>query len=326
MQFLREIIPPARALRDAVERGGDLIRSWLPGGRGASPDLSVLDGRPGLRARAVAALEEWNALLERLRAVDGDAFHVVLAGQQNSGKSTLANVLLGREAFAAADRIVTREIAEAVSDDGATYVDTPGFGSADAADARLCRESWERANVVLFLHSALLGGRDQKEEEDMLRELAASLPDAADRILVVCSKAGGRSRRETEAVMADLLSLARDVLGPGATVIAADALDFQAAAGSAHRERLETESGIPAIREWISLHRHMPPPAPYILERERERVLAVLREAAGAAEDAAADMRAEAARMEERLESMWRDARPAVEVAWRIRADERGGR
>ena len=89
---------------------------------------------------------------------------VVVLGQFNTGKSSLLNVLLGEECFAASDKRGTLNV-QVEKHDGLRWIDTPGL-DADVAgeDVRKAIEiSSNDADLRLLVHAVDLGDLDRKE-------------------------------------------------------------------------------------------------------------------------------------------------------------------
>jgi GTP-binding protein EngB required for normal cell division len=135
--------------------------------------------------------------LARLRLLaDEDRPPVVaVVGKYNHGKSRLLNELIGRAAFAVADRRET--VALAVHEhDGVRWMDAPGLDAdvATADDAHALQAIWLESDIRLFVHAAKEG------------EL-----DASERMLLTSLRSDGkRTGRQTLFVLSQVDQLADD--------------------------------------------------------------------------------------------------------------------
>jgi GTPase len=135
-----------------------------------------------------AALPEASLDLANLRRVllnNGDILRVAVYGKFNHGKSTLLNVLIGKEVFKVSDKRETTEVTS-FGDDAIEWIDTPGL-DADVGgdDDRLAtRANREHADVVLFVHSVRVGELDRHEVRH-LQALCEAGRDAGNVLLVL---------------------------------------------------------------------------------------------------------------------------------------------
>ncbi len=228
----------------------------------------------------ISARQEWNHTLELLTGVDPKSFYVVISGIQNSGKSTLGNALLGdyqNKTFKVGDYRLTDKNEEKLSSDGITYVDTPGYGTTEEGDTLACQDAWRKANLVLFLHSEILGGADLKIEMDMLKELAQVLPDIKNRLLIVCTKISGMSTEESQGVARSFVGKANELLGVECNFQCVDTGWYQAAmSNSKVSEKLVEKSGINKVKEWITNNRDVKSPVEKLLSDARSKYILAL--------------------------------------------------
>jgi energy-coupling factor transporter ATP-binding protein EcfA2 len=197
-------------------------------------------------------------LEEELRPIvecDLSKFRITVIGKQNSGKSTLLNVLCGffdREHFPTGDRIVTKKIDEFEYND-MVFVDTPGL---DAT-----QEDEDEANTVLkngaalFLHSCLTGELDG-EECKSLERLVREFDQPQRQIAVLCSKIGDAGGDVGE-VIDRVRVQAREIVGDELTFIAIDSIEYRH--GCLESEaRLVKHSHISEVKDWIETARKVP--------------------------------------------------------------------
>jgi len=204
--------------------------------------------------------------------------HVVCTGIYNAGKSTLLNALTGTNHFPTGDIPTTKEVAR-LTQDGFTYVDTPGL-NAQGADDAVTAKALKEADVILFASAAQNGGLSQAEAqwlEGLKKDFGARFPQ---RLIFVMTKCGQMEDVGVEKVAAKFGEDFQKALGftPEKT-FRTDAAVW--AEGRAQNESLLVEAGgIDPLREYI-LQRCQP------IQRSLERDAQADRKAAA---DKAAEM------------------------------------
>ncbi len=190
---------------------------------GAGVADTVGQGVSALTGDIRAALSRPRA--ERLR----DGIRVVLAGPPNSGKSTLLNALLQREAAIVSDIAgTTRDIIEApVALGGVPFVltDTAGLRDEGAEEIETigiarARDAMAAADIVLWM-----GPEGQGGDHPALWEIAAQidLPSVSrETKRAARHRLSARTGEGIEALIADLVATARTLL-PGAGEVALNA-------------------------------------------------------------------------------------------------------
>jgi tRNA modification GTPase len=150
-----------------IEADIDFPDEDLPAGLAASVGLEI-DSLAGEIARHLAD----RGCGERLR----EGVYVAIIGPPNSGKSSLLNLLAGRDAAIVSDRAgTTRDVIEVRMDLGGlpvTLADTAGLrATADAIESEGVRRALERgraADLKLILLDASAGARLNRELESLL--------------------------------------------------------------------------------------------------------------------------------------------------------------
>ena len=193
-------------------------------------------------------LQQWDLLLEASEQ-ESDKICIVACGKQNCGKSTLLNILCNDKLdtlFKTGDKRVTTDIQQEEFGNY-IYIDTPGFGPTEKRDTEMTRQAWQKAYLVLFLHS-IKEGELLKEEVMMLEELKEYLPQAEKRILFVCTKIGGE--KNAKIIISKIENQVKNVLGDFATIVSIDSLFYQKYLIKSD-ERFKRISHIEEVTQWI---------------------------------------------------------------------------
>jgi predicted ATP-dependent endonuclease of OLD family len=202
--------------------------------------------RVGLSDEAYNLKEELRPIVE----CDPSKFRLTAIGKQNSGKSTLLNVLCSffkDEKFKTSDYIVTRKNEEYFDKGSNTiFVDTPGL-DANQEDDREANRSL-KTGVVLFLHSCRTGELDSLECKSLQR-LVQEFDQPQRQIAVLCSQTGGTGNGVKE-VLDRVRAQAREIVGNEVTVIAMDSIEYKYGRLE-NDERLIRHSHIPEVEAWI---------------------------------------------------------------------------
>ena len=169
-QRLRERIRPAAVVPstrtpvpDADARVADSLRSLID-----DPAIP-----PSVRHELAADFARIESMLARLERGE---LHVAVFGRVSAGKSSLANALLGHDAFAVGVlHGTTTQAAQATLDeaqhDGLVLIDTPGINELDGeAREKLAFDVAEICDLVIFV----CDGDLTREELDALKTLAAT--------------------------------------------------------------------------------------------------------------------------------------------------------
>lgn len=228
----------------------------------------------------ILAKQEWLRTVDLLKEVNTNSFYVVLSGIQNSGKSTLGNVLIGdlfNKTFKVGDYRLTDKNEEKIADDGITYVDTPGYGTTKEGDNISCKDAWLKGNVILFLHSIRLGGADLKDEMDMLKDLSDFIPDIKKRLLIVFTNKSEKNEEDCQLAINSFIDKANELLGIECNYVCIDSEWYQQAMRNEKiSQKLIEQSGINEIREWIKKSRNIKSPALTLFNNAQKKYLNVL--------------------------------------------------
>jgi predicted GTPase len=176
-------------------------------------------------------------LLERREPV------VTVIGKYNHGKSLLLNELIGRNAFAVADKRQTVQLADSVHD-GVRWLDAPGLdadvGSVD--DRYALDAAWLASDIRLFVHAAKEGELDGSELA-LLQQLQADSARTLRQTLFVLSQVDQLSDDATT----------RSVIGAIQTQL--PVLDMHAVSSTRYRKGIDGDkpllverSGVPRLR------------------------------------------------------------------------------
>ncbi|WP_049623427.1 GTP-binding protein [Frateuria defendens] len=230
--------PPAPS-GGAHQRVADSLRSLLD-----DPTIPA-----AVRGELAADFGRIEAMLARLERGE---LHVAVFGRVSAGKSSVANALLGREAFAVGVlHGTTTEAAQAPLDEaaheGLVLIDTPGINELDGeARERLAFEVAEVSDLVVFV----CDGDLTRDERDALQTLAATQRP----LLLALNKADRYGAAERDALLAQLrertqgLVRAQDVLAVAARPAAQRIVDTDAK-GREHATAQAPPPDIAALRE-----------------------------------------------------------------------------
>lgn len=266
------------------------------------------------------AKKRWDAFFKSYSRPSGE-FRVVVTGQQNSGKSTLCNALcndLHNKLFHTGDMQTTKTNQEFTDKKtGITYVDTPGFGTTRESDTSIPRETWPSANLILFLHSVLLGEL-HKEEVHMLKELTELLPNADQRILFLCTKFGAlNSDQDLASIVSKISKQVREIVGSRVQIHAIDSKYYLEGTLSEDKE-LTDFSKVPYVPEWIKKNREiMPSLEEAMFKEENSKYLGVLEEIQKIISRSLDETRNKKQRKISSLQQFWRNRKTWFEQAWR---------
>jgi predicted GTPase len=194
--------------------------------------------------------------VESLLDIDLSSFRVVVVGQQNSGKSTLLNVLCERldlDWFETGDRIVTKDIKEK-EHKGIVYVDTPGLGTTDTYDDMASVRASKGACVILFAHSCVLGELS-KEECTKLSEFARELEEAEKQLIVLCCKDGEIiEQEELDKIVNKVRKQIQESTARKIKALAIDSLDYITGKKESEAAFVK-QSNIPQLLQWVNERR-----------------------------------------------------------------------
>lgn len=282
--------------------------------------LSSLSKNQELQKKIDNAIINWEKQKSIIESRKEGEFYVVISGQQNSGKSTLGNALLGifdKEIFVTGDKIVTKENKEYKSNDGITYIDTPGFGTVDKSDELECRKAWGKADLILFLHSALIGGKDQKEEIEMMKALAKHIDSPEKRVILLCTKSARRTKEDLDLVLADMKSIAKDIFGSKCSVMAIDSQDYIDAykCNEVDKELIQS-SMILDVKKWIDKNKNLKSQSEKILEKNKKDLLKLLNKAKENITDNLNKIQNEMDAKEDELLQFWNKEKAILKENW----------
>lgn len=200
--------------------------------------------------------KQYEFLVEQYLKIEKN-FSVVIIGQQNNGKSTLCNALCqdwSNQKFPVADRRLTETIQEEFDEHtGIVYVDTPGFSSANKDDDANAQKEWNRANLLILVHSVRSGELDA-DEVNIIKKLKLNVPELEKRLFIVCSKVGEEDSKRVDEVLSAVRKYLRDDLRLSVPVEAIDSKDY--IEGKLINDAdLIASSNIISIIEWIDENR-----------------------------------------------------------------------
>lgn len=202
-------------------------------------------------------IRESKERLEYCQTRDVSQFRVVVAGQYNSGKSSLLNALCNSVAepyrFAMGDIPVTKGVDEETYE-SCLYVDTPGFGENPAERAAAAQE-WGTASVILFVRSLVDNTQHQGESQE-LRHLCATVDSPEERILVVLSKSGQIDAAYIDASMEETRRHVQRETGHVLHVLCVDSQDYMEGMRAGEADMV-TQSGIEQVRLWLEQKKHL---------------------------------------------------------------------
>lgn len=136
---------------------------------------------------------------------------IINAGFMNSGKSSLFNNILGREAFEVKDIRCTRNSKKEKFKDNIYLVDTPGL-EADESDDNEAVEAYKQADLIIFVHSVSTGGLRRKElyKIEQIEKLFPSEDYFWKRFYLVLSYADQCDKEEDRQKIKDDINLSID--------------------------------------------------------------------------------------------------------------------
>jgi small GTP-binding protein len=215
---------PWKTMRDALRgwRSGKLATATLPEEHllQANRNLRELLTDDSIPASIRQALEPEFREVERLAdKLEREAVHIAVFGRVGTGKSSLCNALLGREAFSTSPlHGETRESSgqawHAAGSGSVELIDTPGIDELDGkARAELAEAVAARADVLLFVCEG-----DLTDVEFRALEQLAERPR---QILLVLNKADRYTKEERASLLARLEERSAPLIGPGRVLAAA---------------------------------------------------------------------------------------------------------
>lgn len=283
--------------------------------------LTSLGSKPELQKSLHDALVSWEAF-SKIYQSNKRVFNVVISGQQNSGKSTLGNALIGsydKEFFKTSDVICTKKNTYSNVQDGICFIDTPGFGSVDDGDDEECRISWKKADLILFVHSVLLGGADQSEEIAMLNEIKQIIPNPSDRVLLLCSKCGGLDKKTISIVSSSFKSKVTELFGKECSLINIDSHDYIDGMLESPRDNTLIEiSNIEKIKKWIFERKNLGSIQNHIFNLEKQKILSILFECRSEVINLIETISYDQEKYESRLRHAWQQAKKELHSAWKL--------
>lgn len=259
---------------------------------------------------------EWQKTLEDLRS-GGNEKRVVVAGVQNSGKSTLCNLLVqdyDNKTFEVGDREVTREVKSVKSgESGALIVDTPGFGT-NAAQNIAFEQIWSRADVLLYATSVLTGSMsDDKNIKNNLLKIISQNPGLKDRISIVCTKMSDNP--EAEKIAAQNRKITTELFGPDVPVFLVDSKWYHDGVVD-KEEGLVEASNMQPFFKWLNSRMALPSRREEIFRSAKVKWLNNLAEAKKLVERSSANIAKDQKKLSEKLEGVWSKGRDIVKLAW----------
>lgn len=277
--------------------------------------FSSLKARPDVVKTLVDADCNWQLLLEDLRQ-SGTGVQVVVTGIQNSGKSTLCNLLIGdndNSTFEIGDREITFDVKrEKNNETGVTIVDTPGFGTHSARKIDFDR-LWRQADVVIYVASVRGGAiSDQEEMLAGLRNLGEKA-GLKGRICVVNSKMG--ESEHAEEIRDANSALVTQILGADTRVFLLDSHYYQEALKEDDAE-LARYSGVLDLLGWLDDRMRLPNRSEEIFREGKKKWLDTLSSAAQMIETSIGDTRIRRKSLKESLMGVWKGYKSAISSAW----------
>jgi len=151
--------------------------------------------------------------IERLR----DGLKVALGGAPNSGKSTLLNALVGRDAAIVSDIAgTTRDVIEIpIAMDGLAFIFLDTAGLRDESDDRIenigikrARQAFDQADIILWL------GDDPPEDYNDKLIIIAAKSDIQDNDRIGALSLSAKTGEGLDALRTKIITLAKDMLPP----------------------------------------------------------------------------------------------------------------
>ena len=170
----------------------------------------------GVRESLANDYEAVEAMLDKL---EHGHLHLSAFGRVSTGKSSLLNALIGKEAFSVSPlhgetRHSSMQAWEQVEAGGVFLIDTPGLDEAGGEDREmLAREVAGRSDLVMFV----LDGDITETELDALRAVMTQ----GRPVLVVLNKADLYTGDELEALLQSVRARTEGILDPGHVIAAA---------------------------------------------------------------------------------------------------------
>lgn len=225
--------------------------------------------------------KDWINCYNQYRGQTKNTFNVVISGIQNSGKSTLANILIGdysNSTFKVGDYRVTTSNKEYDTSEGITFIDTPGYGTTTDIDTKACINAWKKANIVLFLHSVESGGADLAIEIEMLKNLVDLVPNSKDRILLVFTKNSEKDLEAAKKITESFLDKVRTSLQIDLEFINIESSWFlQSITNEKVSQKLLDMSKIDEVKKWIQKNRKLKSISEELFEKEKKVYLETLK-------------------------------------------------
>jgi GTPase SAR1 family protein len=215
-------------------------------------EITAILRQAGLPDEARALKEELRPIVEEYNSSE---FRVTVLGKQNSGKSTLLNVLCDHfndEIFPTGDRIVTKK-KQIEKHHGTVFVDTPGLDASDEDDEEAGKAL--KTGAVLFLHSCLTRELDRQECES-LKRLVQEFDQPERQIVVLCSKMG-EEINDIDAVVDMVRTQARQIVGDEVAFIPIDSIEYKIG-NTDKKEHLIKHSHVTEVSAWIEDARKVP--------------------------------------------------------------------
>lgn len=258
----------------------------------------------------------WQKTLEDLRNADAN-LQVLVTGIQNSGKSTLCNLLVGdfdNKTFEIGDREVTLEVKCGIMPKiGATILDTPGFGTTAARDAGFER-LWAHSDILVFATSVLSGSlADHAEVKRNLIKIIRDSPDLSNRICVVCTKLS--DSEDADEILEKNRSVAKEMLGCETPVFLVDSHWYEEGMKTGDEELIQV-SGILPFLDWLKKTCELPSRKENIFESAKQEWLDKLNNARKAIESSITDQHAKRENLKSSLLIKWSNLRNNFQSAW----------
>lgn len=268
--------------------------------------FSSLKDKPDMLKKLVEADCQWQALLEDLRNREPGA-QILVTGIQNSGKSTLCNLLVGdndNTTFEIGDTEVTYSVKRAkVPETGAIIVDTPGFGTA-AAQKTDFERLWQQADILVYVASVLTGSiADNKTVLAGLKEIAKE-KGLKGRVCLVCSKMGdSENAREISEANSEI---AARIFGSAIPTFLVDSHWHQEAV-KADDARLSEASGVKPFCSWLGERLLLPTRREDIFRAGKKKWQDILASAGKAIESSIGNTRKKRQKFRDQLCAIWQD-------------------
>lgn len=278
--------------------------------------LITLKDKPGLVKKMNSADCAWQRTLENLRTA-GEGRQVLITGIQNSGKSTLCNLLVGDNdnmTFEIGDREVTLEVKRVRHPKlNMEIVDTPGFGTAAARNAGF-EELWANADILIYV-SSVLGGSlaDQPNVRNSLERILRASPDLVERICIVCTKMADSDNAEE--ILEKNRKEVTAILGKDGPVFLVDSHWYQDAIKN-NDQTLAQVSGVQPFLSWLGRTGDLPSRQHQIFEESKRAWLTELHETRKIVEDMVSESRKRQESLKNGLINSWQTFKLNIRSAW----------